>query len=131
MLLTEILTSQQDEVGALFQRLYAADLRSEEGRRALLLLRLRLHEHLRLEDTLLIPALEGAPDLKEALAEFHSGFERLDAMQEDFWQRWDPDGPLTGAFRLEMDFLFNLIRHRLRLTRTKLYPAYAARLVAA
>ena len=52
-------------------------------------------------------------------------------MQGDFWQRWDPDGPLPGEFRMEMDFLFNLIRHRLRLTRTRLYPAYASRLAAA
>ena len=134
-LLTEILSNQQDEINGLFERLGAVDLRGEDGRRALLLLRLRLQEHVKLEDTLLIPALDGLPEkrgeLREALMDFHSGFHRLGEMLSAFWERWDPDGPLPGEFRMEMDFLFNLIRHRLRLTRKHFYPAYEVRLAAA
>jgi hypothetical protein len=134
MLLIEILSQQQDEIGGLFQRLGAIDFRSEQGRKTLLLLRLRLHEHVRLEDTLLIPSLEGVPDLRsdlrEALMDFHSGFHRLGEMLASFWERWDPDGALPGEFRMEMDFLFNLVRHRLRLTRQHFYPAYEHRLAA-
>ena len=135
MLLTEILSQQQDEISGLFERLGSVELRSEQGRRTLILLRLRLHEHLRLEDTLLLPTLEGIPDrrgdLGEALTDFHSGFHRLGEMLASFWERWDPDGQLGGEFRMEMDFLFNLIRHRLRLTRRHFYPAYETRLAAA
>jgi hypothetical protein len=134
MLLTEILSQQQDEISGLFQRLGSVDFRSEQGRRTLLLLRLRLHEHMRLEDTLLIPSLEGVPDLRsdlrEALGDFYSGFHRIGEMLASFWERWDPDGSLTSEFRMEMDFLFNLVRHRLRLTRQHFYPAYEHRLAA-
>jgi hypothetical protein len=135
MLLTEILCHQQDEIGRLFERLGSVDLRGEQGRQTLLLLRLRLHEHVRLEDSLLIPALEGGPELGEelnkALLDFQSGFHRIGEMLASFWDRWDPDGPLPGDFHMEMDFLFNLVRHRLRLTRQRLYPAYEHRLAAA
>lgn len=135
MLLTEILSQQQDEISGLFERLGSTDYRGEQGRRTLLLLRMRLHEHVRLEDTLLIPALEGVPELRtelrEAMMDFHSGFHRLGEMLASFWERWDPDGVLPGEFRMEMDFLFNLVRHRLRLTRQHFYPAYETRLAAA
>ena len=135
MLLTEILCQQQDEIGRLFERLGALELRGAQGRQPLLLLRLRLHEHVRLEDHLLIPALEGMPELgaelRTALLEFQTGFHRLSEMLATFWERWDPDGPLPGDFRMEMDFLFSLVRHRLRITRKHLYPAYESRLAAA
>ncbi len=135
MLLTEILSQQQDEISGLFERLGSVEVRGEQGRRTLLLLRLRLHDHVRLEDTLLIPALDGVPDLRgdlrEALTDFHSGFHRIGEMLASFWERWDPDGPMPGEFRMEMDFLFNLVRHRLRLTRKHFYPAYESRLAAA
>ncbi|MBI4913082.1 MAG: hemerythrin domain-containing protein [Acidobacteria bacterium] len=135
MLLTEILTNQQEAISGLFDRLGQADARSEAGRRTLILLRARLEEHLRLEDTLLVPALQSLevndPDARGALTDFRSGYHRLGEMLEAFWQRWDPDGPLPSEWRMEADFLFNLVRYRLKLTRRYFYGVYEASLAAA
>lgn len=135
MLLTEILVQKQQEIAALFERLGSSDIRSEVGRRSILFLQGKLEEHFRLEDTLLLPALDAMaandPDLRSALVDFHSGYHRLAEMLQSFYQRWDIDGNLPGEFRMEMDFLFNLVRHRLQLTRKHFYPAYEAHLAAA
>lgn len=135
MLLTEILTQKQQDISNLFERLGSAELRSEVGRRTILFLQGRLEEHFRLEDTLLVPALDGMaaadPELRSALVDFRSGYHRLAEMLESFYSRWDVDGPMPSEFRMEMDFLFNLVRHRLQLTRKHFYPAYEAHLTAA
>lgn len=135
MLLTEILLQKQQELSSLFERLGRLDLRSEAGRRTVLILQIKLEEHLRLEDTLLVPNLDamatGDPEFRAALVDFRSGYHRLAEMVQSFYQRWDVDGPLPSEFRMEMDFLFNLVRHRLQLTRKHFYPAYEAHLTAA
>ncbi len=135
MLLTEILLQKQQEIAGLFERLGCTELRSEVGRRTILFLQGKLDEHFRLEDTLLLPALDAMaatdPDLRSALVDFHSGYHRLAEMLQSFYQRWDVDGPMPSDFRMEMDFLFNLVRHRLQLTRKNFYPAYEAHLAAA
>ena len=69
--------------------------------------------------------------LRSALVDFHSGYHRLTEMLQSFYQRWDVDGPMPTEFRMEMDFLFNLVRHRLQLTKKHFYPAYEAHLAAA
>jgi hypothetical protein len=135
MLLTEILLQKQQEIAALFEKLGSQDLRSEVGRRTILQLQGKLEEHFRLEDTLLLPSLDAMAatdaELRSALVDFHSGYHRLAEMLQSFYQRWDMDGTLPSEFRMEMDFLFNLVRHRLRLTQKHFYPAYEAHLAAA
>ncbi len=135
MLLTEILVQKQQDILGLFDRLGSAELRSETGRRTVLFLQGKLEEHFRLEDTLLLPALDGMasadPELRTALVDFRSGYHRLAEMVESFYQRWDVDGSMPSEFRMEMDFLFNLVRHRMQLTRKHFYPAYEAHLAAA
>ena len=135
MLLTEILLQKQQEISGLFERLGCSEVKSEVGRRTILFLQGKLEEHFRLEDTLLLPALDAMagtdPELRSALVDFHSGYHRLAEMLQSFYQRWDIDGPMPTEFRMEMDFLFNLVRHRLQLTKKHFYPAYEAHLAAA
>lgn len=134
MPLIATLQQRQHEIARLLERLDAEGHRSDEGRRTLSVLELRLQEHFNLEDGLLLPALGGPVadrDLAAALEEFQGGYQRLAEMLRAFFQRWNVDGPLDGRFRMEMDFLFSLVRQRLRLTRERMYPAYRARRPAA